>query len=99
MIVVAGKVAIKPERRADAVRAALRMAEATRAESGCRTYEFYSALDDPNTVFIFEEWEDEDALADHFQTEHMAEFQQALPELLGGPVEIKRYVVESVAAM
>ena len=99
MIVIAGSVAIKPERRAEAVQIAREMAEATRRETGCLAYDFYSSLHDPNVFFIFEEWATEDALVRHFQAEHMATFQQRLPDLLAGRPMLKRYVVSSASAM
>lgn len=69
------------------------MSEATRAERGCRDYRFYADLADPNRFLIFEEWESDEALAEHFATEHMRVFQQALPALVAGPASIHRYVV------
>jgi quinol monooxygenase YgiN len=99
MIVIAGKIAVRPEGREDARRAALAMAEATRRESGCISYAFYADLADPGAFFLFEEWESDAALAAHFQTEHMARFQQQVPALLAGPPTITRYVVESATAM
>ena len=99
MIVIAGKIEVRPERREEAVRAALAMVEATRREQGCVSYAFYGDLVDQGTFFLFEEWEGDAALAAHFQTEHMARFQQQVPALLAAPPTIKRYVVESAAAM
>lgn len=93
MIVVAGTVPVKPERREDAVRVALAMAEATRAEAGCLDYRFYAELADPNTFLIFEEWESDEALAKHFETEHMRAFQASLPGMVGGAPSVHRYVV------
>ena len=99
MIIVAGNVAIKPERRAAAVQAALRMAEATQGEPGCIAYQFSADLKDPNTIFVFEAWETEEALARHFQTDHMKAFQQELPQFVAGEMDIKRYNVESVSTI
>jgi len=99
VIVIAGTVPVRPDRRAEAVRAAVAMAEATRAEPGCVTYRFAADLGDPDTFLVFEEWEDEAALARHFTTAHMAAFRRALPELVAGPSAIRRYVVERAAAM
>ncbi len=99
MIVIAGKILIKPERRAEAERAALAMVEATRREPGCISYAFYADLVEPGTFFVFEEWESDEALLAHFQTEHMARFQQQAPALLAGGLAVKRYAVESVTAM
>jgi quinol monooxygenase YgiN len=98
-IVIAGKVAVKPEQRAEAIRVALAMAEATRAEPGCVEYRFSTDLGDPDSFCIFEEWDDEEALERHFRTEHMKVFQQALPKLLAGGVVIRRYAVASVGDM
>jgi quinol monooxygenase YgiN len=99
MIVVAGTVPVHPERREDAVRVALTMAQATRAERGCIDYRFYADLADPNTFLIFEEWESDDALAKHFETEHMRVFREALPGLVGGAPSIHRYVVGEKAKL
>jgi quinol monooxygenase YgiN len=99
MIVIAGKVAVRHERRDEAVRAALAMAEATRKEEGCSTYQFSSDLADPDTILIFEEWESEEALARHFQTAHMRVFREQIAGLLAAPPVIKRYSIESVSAM
>jgi quinol monooxygenase YgiN len=99
MIVIAGTVAVRPDKRDEAVRAALAMAEATRREPGCITYRFSADLADPNSIYIFEEWESGDALARHFQTEHMRIFRAGLPGLLAGPSTVKRYEVASVSTM
>lgn len=99
MIVIAGSVAVRPDRREEAVRVARTMAAATRGEAGCQTYRFSADLDDPNTLLIFEEWDSEEALARHFQTPHMATFREALPRLLAGAPALKRYGVASAAAM
>jgi quinol monooxygenase YgiN len=99
VIVVAGTVRVRPERRAEAIQAALEMAGATRAEAGCLTYQFHVSLEDPNTFFIFEEWETDEALARHFQTAHMKAFQQRIPNFIGGEARIKRYAVSSAAPM
>src|SRR5262245_794110 len=99
MIVIAGSVQVKADKREEARRAALRMAEATRAEAGCITYRFSTDLADPNRVYIFEEWESEEALGRHFASPHMAEFQRVLPDVLGGPADIKLYEVRAVRAM
>lgn len=96
MLIVAGQVQIKPEMREEAVQAALTMAKATQAEDGCIAYRFYSPLDDPNTFFIFEQWESEAALQAHFQTPHMATFREVLPRVLAGEMAIKRYDVSNV---
>ena len=75
---------------------ARRMADATRAEVGCISYDFYVGLSDPNTLMLFQEWESMDALMGHFQTEHMDEFLKELPDIVSGEITTKRYAVQSV---
>lgn len=99
MLVVAGRIAVKPERRVDAVRLALAVAEATRAEPGCFSYRFYADLEDPNRFFIFEEWRDEAALTAHFGMPHMTTFLENVPGLIAAPPEIVRYEVAASAPM
>jgi len=99
MIVIAGKVQVRAERREDAVLVALRMAAATRAEPGCVDYRFSADLVDPTVFYLFEHWESAEALQRHFETPHMAEFRKDLPGLLAGPTTMQRYEVTSVAPM
>lgn len=99
MIVIAGTIPIKPEHREEARQLALQMAKATQAEAGCLAYQFYADLADSHTFFIFEEWESEEALNRHFQTEHMKNFQQQAPKLLAGKINVKRYAVQSATPL
>jgi quinol monooxygenase YgiN len=99
MIVIAGTIPIKSEHREEAHKLALWMAEETRKEAGCLAYAFYADLADPNTFFIFEEWESDEALSRHFQTEHMKKFQQQAPNILAGKVNAKKYTVESASSL
>jgi quinol monooxygenase YgiN len=99
MLVIAGRIRVKPERREDAVRLALDVSRETVKESGCRSYRFYADLEDPSLFFLFEEWDGPDALAQHFATPHMARFMTEVPALLAGGIEINRYEVASVSPM
>ena len=95
MIIVHGKFPIKPEIRDDALDMMRRMAVASRAEYGCVSYEFYIGLSDPNTLLLFQEWESVDALQGHFDTNHMEEFLEQLPDILNGEVSTRRYEVKA----
>lgn len=94
-IVIAGTVPIRPERRDDAIRAARAMVAATRSEPGCIAYRFATDVADPNLVLVFEEWKDDESLKRHFETPHMATFQQEVPGFLAGVPSFTRYVVAS----
>lgn len=99
MLVVVGAILIKPEMREEILKVTTRMAVASRAEVGCISYRFNAALEEPNTIFAFEEWESEEALTLHFQTEHMKEFRAALPGLVVGRAEVKRYDIQAVGPL
>jgi quinol monooxygenase YgiN len=97
MIVIAVSVKIKPEKRGIAVLDAMAMADASRKEDGCLRYEFSVDIQDPHRFLVFEQWENQAALDAHSETEHMATFREQLPVFVDGPLEIKRYVVDSVS--
>ncbi len=99
MLIVSGHVKVKPESRAEAAQAALEMVKATLAEPGCKSYGFYADLEDPNTFLIFEVWESEAALMQHFATPHMATFNARIPKFLAAPPSIDRYDVSNVVKM
>ena len=95
MIVIAGTISVKAETREEAVQAALVMQRATQQEEGCLAYRFHADLEDPNTFFLFEEWESQKHLDAHFKTEHMKVFRSVIPKLFNGPSDLKYYVIES----
>jgi len=99
MIVVAGTATIKPRDYEEAVAQAQRMIAASEAETGCLSYRIYVHPTDRHTFFIFEEWETEEALYLHFQTEHMKVFSDYLARVLEGGMNIKRYEVKAVAPL
>jgi quinol monooxygenase YgiN len=96
LIIVHGTIPIRPEYREQALELARGMTEATRAEPGCISYDFYVGLSDPHTLLLFQEWESMEALMRHFQTLHMEEFLQALPKVVSGEITTRRYSVQSV---
>ncbi len=96
MIIVHGTIPIKPEQRELALALARDMAEATRSEEGCISYDFYVGLNDPNTLLLFQEWDDMESLMSHFKTEHMEAFLRELPEVLNGEITTRRYAVQAV---
>jgi quinol monooxygenase YgiN len=99
MIVVTASVRIRPEHREAAVRAALAMADATRREAGCRAYRFSADLADPALFYVHEEWESAEALAQHFATPHLADFNRQIPAFLAAPPEITRFEVSAAGPL
>lgn len=96
MIIVHGRIPIRPDRRERALQLARSMSEATQQEKGCISYDFYVGLSDPNTLMLFQEWESMEALMGHFQTPHMEVFLRDLPEVVSGEITTRRYAVQSV---
>lgn len=94
MIIVHGTIPIKAQHRDQALKLMLWMERASRAEDGCITYEFFVGLSNPNTLLLFQEWETAEALAEHFNTDHMERFLKALPDVLDGEISTRRYAVE-----
>lgn len=92
-IVVSGVFEVSRETLAEALEAAREMAAASRAEPGCISYEFFADLEDSCRMRVFEEWQNQQALDEHFATEHMAHFRRRLSKVDVRSREIKRYVV------
>ena len=55
-------------------------------------------LQDPNTLVLFQEWETMEALMQHYQTEHMKLFMNALPEVVSGEINTRRFAVQTMEA-
>ena len=96
MLVIAGTIPIKPDQHDAAVAAAVAVQNGTRQEPGNHQYQFSFAADDPNLICIFEEWEDEESLANHFTLPHIAEFRTAFASVSAGPGNFAKYQVSSV---
>ncbi len=67
------------------------MIEASRAEDGCIEYAYSQDILDPTVLRITEKWVNDAALAFHFQTPHMAAFQNALAGLDVSIIEVRKY--------
>ena len=56
------------------------MEQASQAEAGCEDYTFSVELNDPSVLRITECWQNKEALAAHFKTPHMADFQAVMAQ-------------------
>ncbi|HEX9945882.1 MAG TPA: putative quinol monooxygenase [Thermoanaerobaculia bacterium] len=74
-------------------RALLEMLEPTRREPGCIRYDLLRALKgETYTEFVFvEEWESEEALDAHGQTEHFRELRPRIKGYMGSLPRMVRY--------
>ena len=68
-----------------------RLVEPTRKEAGCLAYELLQNRDDPTEFTFVEEWRDEAAIAEHFETEHIKAALQKFAELAAEPLDLRKY--------
>ena len=61
-----------------------------RAEQGCLRYEYFAAVEDPDKLFLLENWADEAALDAHAGSDNMARLRQ-LKEIHALDTQILRY--------
>ncbi len=62
-----------------------------RQDPGTITYAVHRALDDPNKLMVFEQYEDQAALQYHGQTEHFKQFGRDTRGLFAGRPEVTLY--------
>jgi quinol monooxygenase YgiN len=93
MLIVTAAARLRPERREEALAAARQMQEATTAERGCHEYRFWIAIDDPNSVLVFERWVNLACLQAHLSAPHVADFNTAISRYADGPVTVSRFEV------
>ncbi len=96
MIVIHAKIATEPG-TTDALKAAIAaMEQASRAEAGCIDYTFTTALNEPTTLRIFEQWQSIDALKAHFATAHMAQFNVAMQKHPPKGIDVKMFEAKEI---
>lgn len=100
MIAVTLRLVAQPEKREELLR---RVKEGlfgpTRAERGCIRYRFYQDVEDPNAFSFVEEWESWEALNEHFRSEHVGRFLEAVGGLVSAPPEARFHEVLSTQGM
>lgn len=99
MIVLHASFPIDPDRRDEALELVEDPVEQSRAEDGMIDYRATTDVADPNVVRFFEQYEDEDAFEAHTETEHFQAFEAALPDLLAGEPDVRRFDVESATEL
>ena len=74
MVCVAVTYIIKPGHESEAVALFGKLTGPTRAEPGCRIYLAHRSSSDPRRFFLFEQYDDQDALDAHRASEHFAQY-------------------------
>ena len=93
MLIVAGEIRMQSGTRDQFLTAVRPMVAASILEPGCRTYAFSPDPDDDDLIRLYELWDDEDAIAGHVASEHMAEWVRARAELPILSADIMKYTV------
>lgn len=99
MIVVAGGLRIREDKRDLATKACLAVEAVTRREPGCLSYTFFFGISEPSYLHVFEEWESEEAVSAHLQAAHTQAFLGSIGEFAAGIPVVNKYVVESKASL
>jgi quinol monooxygenase YgiN len=99
MILITARAKVHADQRDAAIAAAADMCKASGAEDGCLEYSFWVAGEDDLTLMVFEKWDNEQALAAHMSTPHMATFVGALGPVLDGGMDALKHQVSSVGPL
>jgi quinol monooxygenase YgiN len=76
MICVAVIYVVLPNREHEAIDLLTQLTEASRAEPGCRMYQVHRSPQEPRRFFLYEQYDDEQALAAHRSSRHFEEYVQ-----------------------
>ncbi len=91
MIIIAGTISFDPAKRETLEAGFATMQAETLKEPGCLGYELYNSRTDAGTVLVFERWADDEALAAHMTSAHMAAFGGVMGSIGITGVDIKKY--------
>lgn len=72
-----------------------KLAEASRHDDGCRSYQVLSDLETSTHFMTVEEWDTPQQVAEHLKTAHVAAALSALPDLAAGNPVITMHEVTS----
>lgn len=84
---------MQPGARQSFLDAVAPMVAASVSEPGCRTYAFTPDPDDADLIRLFELWDDDEALAAHFASDHMAAWQARRSNLSIATASLSKYTV------
>jgi quinol monooxygenase YgiN len=85
MMIVTGRVKVRPDAIDDALALSLEHVERSRREPGCHSHSVYRSVEDGLLLFFYEEWEDDEALRAHFAVPGSLMFVTRLSELASEP--------------
>jgi quinol monooxygenase YgiN len=90
---VVARIKARAEKVEELREALLSLVAPTREEAGCLSYELLQNTEDPTDFTFVEEWTGNEALAAHFETEHLKALFPRVPELCAAEPDIRTYTV------
>lgn len=69
-ILIAAHIDVEPAQRDECLKTAQPYIDGALSQSGCLRYSWAADLNLPGRILVFEEWTDEDSLAQHFKNPH-----------------------------
>jgi len=69
------------------------LAEQTRAEPGCLTYDIHQSSADSELFFVYQIWQDETTFEAHCRKDYTLAFKNAAPEFLEGPIKLHKWKI------
>jgi len=93
MIVLHVSLPIDPTKRTEAMDLIDGLVDQSNREEGTIDYRAAVDVQDENTIHIFEQYEDEDALEAHTNTDHYHEFEEQISALLAGEPDATEFAV------
>ncbi len=88
MILVNIRMNVVPEKRKELLQAMTSLMASIRTERGCHRCDFYHSTDDEDELYLCEEWETQEGLAGHLQSEQFKVLLGAM-SLLKKPHEMR----------
>ena len=96
MILITAKFTVKADSAEDWPEISRAFTEATRAEPGCRWFDWSRSIENPQLYVLIEAFADDEAGAAHVQSDHFRAAQSELPPHLERTPEIINVSSESV---
>ncbi len=99
MLAIIARLEINPDHVEDYVKAAVPGVALTREEKGCHLYSFSRDICEDNIIWICEQWESDEDLDAHLQSDHIREFLEATKNMEVLSMDARKYEVSSVGTV
>lgn len=96
MYIIAGKLTAKAESRDELLNMTKELIVKSLEEAGCISYGFYEDQSAENNFLFFEEWENRDAIGQHFEKSYFKDFISRFSQMIDGNAVIKIYEVANL---